>query len=159
MSDENTEKKFRSEDDLVIYNARVMWVGEPRDVKDDLRLCSAKVVSQPGNDRDQDCWITFTGSNKLGERIYGLAKGDRVNVAGKPFFSAYIDKEGAPKCSVEIKFPRLLQVVHREETGEPATEPEDEDIPVTPAVKKGATETAPAKRGPGRPKKSLVFDE
>mgnify|MGYP001576708656 CR=1 FL=1 len=156
MSDENIEKKFRSNDRLEIRNARVMWVGEPREINDEKTLCSAKVISQPGNEKDSDCWITFTGANKLGERIFGLKKGDRVCVAGKPFFTAYVDKEGVARPSVEIKFPEYVDITYRapNEDG-PAAEPEEEaeetPVPVSKVV--------PAKRGPGRPKKQLPFDE
>lgn len=146
--------KFRSQDRFEIRNARVMWVGEPREINDEKTLCSAKVVSQPGNEKDLDCWVTFTGANKLGERIYGLKKGDRVNVAGKPFFGCYVDKEGVARPTVEIKFPEYVDIVHREN---PEAEPAEEvDDTPAPTAKK---EEAPAKRGPGRPKKSLPFDE
>ncbi len=156
---DNNEKRFRSTDTLVIRNARVMFVSEPKEINDTTTLCSFKVVSQPGgnNDRDLDCWVTVTGANKLGERIFGLTKGDRVNVAGKPYFGAYINKDGAPVPTVEIKFPDYLDVLRGpaaavEETA--TEEPVVEDK--KPVV--AASKTAPEKRGPGRPKK-MPFDE
>lgn len=155
MSETET-KKFRSSDRFEIRNARVMWVGEPREINAEKTLCSAKVVSQPGNDKDLDCWITFTGANALGERIFGLKKGDRVNVAGKPFFGCYTDKEGVAHPTVEIKFPEYVDIVHRD-SPEAETEAATEEDDAPPVV--AASKIAPEKRKPGRPKKALAFDE
>lgn len=149
MSDE--AKKFRSSDRLEIRNARVMWVGEPRTVGEKT-LCSAKVVSQPGNERDMDCWVTFTGAEGLGQKIFNLKKGDRVNVAGKPFFGAYVNDSGAHP-TVEIKFPEYVEVVFRAPSDESSEDSESEDEPEPAPVK---TEE---KRKPGRPRKNLPFDK
>lgn len=155
MSEEN-DTKFRTSDRLELRNVRVMWVGEPREVGTGDRktlLASAKVISQPGNERDMDAWVTFTGGAKMGERISELKKGDRVNVSGKPYFSAYIDKEGNPRPVVEIKYPDNLDVVFRAPTEEVAEEETvEEETPVEEAPK------PTNKRGPGRPKKVLAFD-
>lgn len=144
-------KKYRSSDRFEIRNARVMWVGEPRAVGDK-NLCSAKVVSQPGNDRDMDCWVTFTGADKLGEMIFNLQKGDRVNVSGKPFFSAYLDNDGNPHPTLEIKYPEVDFLTPRRDEvtkidAEEETEEETEDE--KPVVEE--------KRKPGRPRKNLPF--
>lgn len=152
MSEDN-DTKFRTSDRLELRNVRVMWVGEPREVgsgDNKKLLCSAKVISQPGNERDMDAWVTFTGGANLGQRISELKKGDRVNVSGKPFFSAYIDKEGNPRPVVEIKFPDNLDVVFRAPAGEEVVEEE--------TVEEVVEEKPAEKRKPGRPKKVLAFD-
>jgi single-stranded DNA-binding protein len=154
MSEDN--KKFRSSDRFEIHGAYVMVVGEPKEINKETTLCSVKVISQPGNERDSDCWVTVTGANKLGEKLYGLTKGDRIAFAGKPYFGAYIDKEGVARPTLEIKFPEYVHIERTNSvpTEENAPEPEEEDD--TPVNKKDET---PTKRGPGRPKKKLVFDE
>lgn len=151
-----TEKKFRSSDRFEILNARVMWVGEPREISADKTLCSVKVVSQPGNDKDKDCWVTVTGANKLGEFLYSLKPGDVVHAAGKPFFGAYIDKNDNPVPTLELKYPEFVlkgRAGVDSESAPAADDTEEEETPPAKEVEK------PVKRGPGRPKKSLPFDQ
>lgn len=147
------ETNFRSSDRLEIRNARVMWVGEPREVgtgdKKTL-LVTAKVISQPGNDRDMDCWVSVTAGGKLGERVASLVKGDRINVSGKPYFGAYL-KDGVAHPTVEIKYPDNLDIFGPRVITETAEEETVEEV-----VEETPKPTA--KRGPGRPKKTLPFD-
>ena len=149
---DSDKKVFRSSDRFEIRNARVMWVGEPKEISDDKTLCSFKVVSQPGNEKDHDMWVTVTGANTLAERIFGLKVGDRINTAGKPTFRSYEDKEGKTVWVMEIKFPEYLDIVHRVDgvsTKPEAVEDKEES-------KEEEDENPVAKRKPGRPKKMPV---
>ena len=154
MSDE--KKLFRSNDRLELRNVRVMKIDEPRELNDETTLCSFSVVSQPGNEKDMDQWVRVTGKNGLAERIFNSQVGDRVNVAGKPFFSTYASKDGDTRFTVEIKFPEYVDFLSpRKEGGAVAELPEV----TTPAV---SPVSVPEKRKPGRPRKmsdGLPFEE
>lgn len=105
MSEENTKKSWRTKSEYIARNVRIMSVDEPKELSSELTLCSFSFVDQPGNDKDQDTWVRVTGANQLAERIFNSKPGDRVNVSGKPFFRAYVDKSGEARCQVEIKYP------------------------------------------------------
>lgn len=142
------KKLFRSKDTLTLRDVRVMKVDEPRELNDETTLCSFSVVSQPGNDKDMDQWIRVTGKNGLAERIYQMQPGDRVNVAGKPFFSTYEANDGTTRFTVEIKFPEYVDFL---------TKPTEKGPPSDSGAVEEVVEEAPkteAKRGRGRPRKN-----
>lgn len=137
-----SDKLFRTNDRMELRNVRIMKVDEPKELNEETTLCSFSVISQPGNDKDQDVWVRVTGKNGLAERIFNSAVGDRVNVAGKPFFRAYLDKDGAPKVAMEIKFPEYIDFLSpRAEKTEGTVEEVVEEKVEAPAEK----------RKPGRP--------
>lgn len=138
-----SDKLFRTNDRMELRNVRIMKVDEPKELNEETTLCSFSVISQPGNDKDQDVWVRVTGKNGLAERIFNSAVGDRVNVAGKPFFRAYLDKDGAPKVAMEIKFPEYIDFLSPRATTEGSGTVEE----VVEETKPEVTE----KRKPGRP--------
>lgn len=143
------KKLFRSNDTLTIRNVRVMKVDQPREVNDELTLCSFSVVLQPGNEKDLDQWVRVTAKNGLAERVFAMQPGDRVNVAGKPFFGSYTDKDGNVRTTVEIKFPEYIDFLT----------PKTEKAEGTVAEVEEEEETKPEpvkteKRKPGRPAKA-----
>lgn len=146
------KKLFRSRDTLTLRDVRVMKVDEPRELNDETTLCSFSVVSQPGNDKDMDQWIRVTGKNGLAERIYQMQPGDRVNVAGKPFFSSYEDKDGNTRLTVEIKFPEYVDFLTKPTEKPEADKGEVEEVVEEAPVKVDAK--TEAKRGRGRPRKN-----
>ncbi len=146
-----TEKKmWRTKSNYLARNVRIMKIGEPKAINDELTLCDFSFIDQPGNEKDEDAWVRVNGSNGLAERIFNSEVGDRVNVSGKPTFRAYLDKEGKPRVQVEIKYPNIDFLTPPDvesaqtRTDNNAPEPEEEIEEVE-------------KRKPGRPKKTLPF--
>lgn len=141
---ENEKKLWRTKSVYEAYNVMIMSVDEPKQINDELTLCSFSFIDQSGNEKHPDTWVRVTGGNALAERIFSCKKGDRVNVRGKPYFRAYM-KDGEPVSTVEIRWPDIdFLTPHAKDESESEPEPE------TPVV---STDTVTEKRKPGRPKK------
>jgi single-stranded DNA-binding protein len=161
MATENTktDRKFRTRDRFELLGVRVAVVGEPKEINAETTLCECKVVSQSGDERYPDTWVTITGANGLAEKIYGLNKGDRINVAGKPYFRAWLDKEGNPQVSVEIRFPEFVDICARtaDAPAKDAPAAKGKTVVEEPEADEEETEEVPAKKPVGRPAKKVTI--